>query len=131
MTTVSVHPTTSEQNECEAFENSFNFLDLDTTTDAFSQKIYKHVHVESIWCGFKDAWQHQQKRIDVMHKTISNYENRVPNLEKTIESLQVQLTTAVAALDKIQRLGNEPHVGNSIGNSMATEAIAEIKKLGE
>lgn len=48
-----------------------------------------------------------------------------------IAMLRQQLAAALAAieskdifLDKLARLGNEPHLGNSIGNRIAYEALA-------
>ena len=38
-----------------------------------------------------------------------------------------KLTIAEEALDKLQRLGNEPHIGNSIGNDIARTALSSIR----
>jgi hypothetical protein len=32
------------------------------------------------------------------------------------------------ALDKLARLGNEPHLGNSVGNVLAQEALSLLPK---
>lgn len=33
------------------------------------------------------------------------------------------------ALDKLARLGNEPHLGNSIGNDIAIDALRKVGHL--
>ena len=50
---------------------------------------------------------------------------------EAIEELQEQLAAALAAcekknrgLDKLARLGNEPYLGNSVGNRIAAEFLA-------
>ena len=47
--------------------------------------------------------------------------------DKCIAKLEAKLAIAIEALDKLSKLGNEPLIGNSIGNDIATEAIAKIK----
>lgn len=56
--------------------------------------------------------------------TPSDTTNRIAQLEE-------QLKIAVEALDKLQRLGNGEYIGNSIGNSIATDALNKIRKVGE
>ena len=50
---------------------------------------------------------------------------------EVVEELQEQLAAALAAceeknrgLDKLARLGNEPYLGNSVGNNIAAEFLA-------
>ena len=51
----------------------------------------------------------------------------------TDQTKQPTLPGAIAlvrvALDKLSRLGNEPHVGNSVGNQIAQEALAALDSL--
>jgi hypothetical protein len=58
------------------------------------------------------------------------YDDHTTWLEKfltaKVKLQEQQLTIATTALDKLSRLGNEPHVGNSIGNDMAKEALVSI-----
>lgn len=67
--------------------------------------------------------------------------NLVLNLEAAIEieslqndlevccsvavDMQERMDRLVATLDKLARLGNEPHYGNSIGNDIAIKALED------
>lgn len=44
-----------------------------------------------------------------------------------IKSLRARRAEMEKALDKLARLGNEPHFGNSIGNQIALEALAAVQ----
>ena len=50
-------------------------------------------------------------------------------VEDTIKSLREQATKMVEALDKLARLGNEPCLGNSIGNDIAINVLHELDYL--
>ena len=43
------------------------------------------------------------------------------------KALEAKLAIAIEALDKLSKLGNEPLVGNSIGNDIATVALNKIR----
>lgn len=47
-------------------------------------------------------------------------------LQNEVKKLTVQRDELAAALEKLARLGNEPHYGNSIGNQIAIEALAKV-----
>jgi ubiquinone biosynthesis protein UbiJ len=47
--------------------------------------------------------------------------------EDEIEYLRRGIERLRAALDRLARLGNEPHYGNSVGNEIAREALKEDK----
>lgn len=46
-----------------------------------------------------------------------------------IDTLRSVLTKAGEALDRLSRLGNEPHLGNSTGNRIAQAALQEINQV--
>lgn len=46
-----------------------------------------------------------------------------------IAKLQAVVDVATTALEKLSRLGNEPHLGNSDGNVIAHIALKEIAAL--
>lgn len=46
--------------------------------------------------------------------------------EQRIAELEAKLKVAREALDKLARLGNEPRLGNSVGNEIAKEALNKI-----
>ena len=54
------------------------------------------------------AWQHQQRRVDELEK---------------------KLAIAISALDRLQRLGNAPHIGNSVGNNIAADVLKQIMEM--
>ena len=47
-------------------------------------------------------------------------------LRKKIDRLTAEHRVMVEALEKLSRLGNEPHLGNSDGNKIAQRAIAAV-----
>ena len=47
-------------------------------------------------------------------------------LQNEVEKLTVQRDELAAALEKLARLGNEPHYGNSIGNQIARDKLAKV-----
>ena len=47
--------------------------------------------------------------------------------EARIEELEAKLAKAVGALEKLARLGNGDHYGNSDGNMIARATLAELK----
>jgi hypothetical protein len=53
------------------------------------------------------------------------------NLLDTVGTLERKLDIAVKALDKLARLGNGAHYGNSDGNIIAQEVLAQIKERKE
>lgn len=55
----------------------------------------------------------------------------VPAMADRIEELEAKLAKAVAALDKLARLGNGEKFGNSDGNMIARAALAEINGGGD
>ena len=130
--------TTGEQNEREEFEQ---WLSNGCASDEIRRQMlcklgngeYKSQITFSGYKGWQAAWQHQQKRIDEViasaYEASQKYEQYCELAESKIKSLQAQLNVAVEALDKLQRLGNEPCIGNSIGNSIATEALNTINKM--
>lgn len=96
--------------------------------------------------------------IETRDKQILNLQGRVAELEKEVEikgrligQLQIpleeplsyqkmseQLSTLLKAsegmekaLDRLARLGNEPMMGNSIGNQIAQEALADFRAVKE
>lgn len=46
--------------------------------------------------------------------------------ERLMQELLQQRDELAAALEKLARLGNEPHQGNSIGNQIARDALAKV-----
>lgn len=46
--------------------------------------------------------------------------------ERVMKDLLQQRDELAAALEKLARLGNDPHYGNSIGNQIAIEALAKV-----
>ena len=46
--------------------------------------------------------------------------------ERVMQELLQQRDELAAALEKLARLGNEPHYGNSIGNQIARDALAKV-----
>lgn len=46
--------------------------------------------------------------------------------ERVMQELLQQRDELLAALEKLARLGNEPHYGNSIGNQIARDALAKV-----
>ena len=53
-------------------------------------------------------------------------------LASEVNTFNAELKEAIqikdAALDKLARLGNEPHIGNSIGNEIAASALTPAQK---
>ena len=47
-------------------------------------------------------------------------------LQNEVEKLTIQRDELLAALEKLARLGNEPHYGNSIGNQIARDVLAKV-----
>lgn len=43
-----------------------------------------------------------------------------------VDALQAQVEGMRAALEKLSRLGNEPNLGNSTGNKIAQDALANL-----
>lgn len=46
--------------------------------------------------------------------------------ERVMQELLQQRDELAAALEKLARLGNEPHYGNSIGNQIARDALEKV-----
>ncbi len=46
--------------------------------------------------------------------------------QREIAAVVAQRDELVSALEKLARLGNEPHYGNSIGNQIARDALAKV-----
>ena len=63
----------------------------------------------------------QMRRHVASYKTLSNHRQACLDMCDRIEKLE-------RALDKLARLGNEPHFGNSTGNTIARQALADYKK---
>ena len=73
--------------------------------------------------------------VEVYAKTVSDVENAFTALCTKMEDIEAKLTeaerlnkVALAHFEKIACLGNGDSHGNSIGNSMAIDAIKEIEK---
>jgi hypothetical protein len=129
-----VEMTTSEQNEREAFEKLFckihaKGFDLSISDDISDEGEYIEVTTYFSYKAFKFAWQYQQSRINELEERLETHIAINKSLLLQRDKLQAQLNIAESYLDKLQRLGNEPHVGNSIGNSIATEALNTINKM--
>ena len=52
----------------------------------------------------------------------------IASLKSEVDRLTAQIAEMQEALEKLARLGNEPHYGNSIGNQIAIEALAKLPK---
>jgi len=50
-------------------------------------------------------------------------------LESIESALKEYAKPAVEALDKLSKLGNEPRVGNSIGNTIAAKTLTNYKDV--
>lgn len=53
------------------------------------------------------------------------------HLNALIAFWEARCRIAVETLDKLQRLGNEPNIGNSTGNTMARHCLRDIGELPE
>lgn len=74
------------------------------------------------------AWQHQKKRIDDLEGTERKLLKRIHEIALDWQVAQAKLDIATEALERLQQLGNEPYIGNSTGNTLATEALNKIRK---
>jgi len=59
------------------------------------------------------------------------WQERATKAEAEVERLKTENAKLRAALNKLARLGNEPNYGNSDGNMIARQALAELDKEGE
>lgn len=71
--------------------------------------------------AFERGWQSCQSEIDALNA-------KIYTLIQQNEGLKYKNEVMQTALDRLSRLGNEPHLGNSVGNCIAQEAIAQIKE---
>ncbi len=71
--------------------------------------------------------QHAADKLTQLRK--ENEELKEQLSEPPSDSLKEFLKPVVEALEKLSRLGNEPHLGNSNGNVIAQEAIAHLKEV--
>jgi hypothetical protein len=157
MTTVSVQPTTNEQNEQnerEAFERDF-IADLLAKHDCNEGEariylkrrngIYVHHNTNNKWHGWQAAWQHQQKRIDELeadltvmkiYKQLSKSDKEIlakdamDFLASRVESLQAQLTIAVDVLEKQQENSNKLRCF-LWNNAKSQSAYEKMQALGD
>lgn len=81
------------------------------------------------------AWQHQQKRIDMLENNLEGVEfvykkalDHVETLEKDIESLQAKLTIAVNAMENLVKVKGRHNT--EIAYKRIEYALAEIKLIG-
>jgi hypothetical protein len=118
----------SKPNEREAFNEFF-------------KTVFNTSNPDIITAGWL-AWQHQQKRIDDAHSNAMVMMRRAEHLSDVVKSLQAQLTIAVNEIEYLAQADfdsedapqdAEAQVGwvIDIVNGRATEALAEIKKIGE
>ena len=52
--------------------------------------------------------------------------DRLNKMFEYIAALEADQQKAQAALEELSRLGNEPHLGNSIGNVIAQKALSSL-----
>ena len=60
---------------------------------------------------------------------LADLRGQLCDLQATIKALREEATKMVEALDKLARLGNEPCLGNSIGNDIAINVLHELGHL--
>jgi hypothetical protein len=65
--------------------------------------------------------------IDALRQQVKILLEQQDRLISTIDKEAEQLAIAIEALDKLSKLGNEPFVGNSIGNDIAVKALTKIR----
>ena len=70
--------------------------------------------------------EHLQSRLRDKQNALDHAIDYGHRKDAEIEWLQAIVNTAMTALKKLSRLGNEPHLGNSDGNVIAQKALKEI-----
>ena len=88
----------------------------------------KGLYASDRWIYF-DGWQ---ARGEVDAKRIAELEAELAESNSTVamkayRHTKAKLAIAVEALDKLSKLGNGYHVGNSTGNCIAFDALTKIK----
>lgn len=68
-------------------------------------------------------WVQCRARIAELEASLNFLGRRYAGVESTSHGFQLERDRYREALDKLARLGNEPHLGNSIGNDIAREAL--------
>jgi uncharacterized coiled-coil protein SlyX len=68
------------------------------------------------------------QRIDELEVTFASAEGYISTLEDRVKELEAENSRYKEALTKLSKLGNEPHLGNSIGNTIAQEALSKEVK---
>lgn len=116
MTTLSVPPMKSEQNEREAFEQYYDATYINK--NGRNKEIAFEFYIRGL--------QHQQKQIDELEERIETHIAINKSLLMQRDTLQAQLTIAVKALEEIRVTHSEDWC-----NTYALEALAEINKIGE
>lgn len=67
-----------------------------------------------------------QNEVDELTRQRDELEKLCNYNERVMQELLQQRDELAAALEKLARLGNEPHYGNSIGNQVARDALAKV-----
>lgn len=74
----------------------------------------------------RSAIQKANNEADRLRQRLMLAENHIAILRTFAEAIGRGGDVMREALEKLAKLGNEPHYGNSIGNQIAREALAKV-----